>query len=754
MILRLGLRLTLRGGREGMVRLGVITSAVALAVALLLSVLSTFHAFTVTNDRGCWECTTGAAIGTPAPVAGSAAEADAELWNYTVDYYRGQKIERLDEAVLGSRAPVVPGLASMPGAGQYAVSPAMAALLASAPADELGDRYPGTRVGLIGTAALSSPDELVIISGYQPAQLLALPATTVVTALATKPAVNTTATGYTYGFGVIAIAMFIPLLILISMATRLAAARRDERYAAMRLVGGTTRQISVIAAVDAVVGAVLGAVIGAGLFLAVQPQVAKLALTGARYFPAQVTPTAAGYVAVLVGVPLVSLLGALRSLRAVRIDPMGVVRKTRTRRALSWPALLLPIGLVLFQIHVGSGNFTLVFAGLVLVFAGLISCGGWLTGMAARLIVWSAHRPGTLLAGRRLLDNPRVAFRSVSGLVVAVFIGTAAAGVVPALVSNQVHAGGGTLTDVMRTSFTSQLSLGLTPAQGDRAVAQLEAVPDVTVLPMYAYVTPGTPIQDTIACGYGGGCTSGALVVTCAALAHFPAFGACPPGTGPDAEGSFAEALLTDNMLDIDNHLPVIDGSSRTGTVAISQAYLGAVLVESDRPDSLERARTLLTGYARQTGASDSPETFGEVAQTRAVLFNEAQRITLVAVALTLLVAGVSLAVAVAGGMVERKRPFTLLRLTGVPLSALYRLALLEALVPLVIAGAVAVVSGMAVAGPVVKQLAAKSAAVLVLPGQSYLVTAGAGLAAALLVLVATLPVLGRITRPQDARFE
>lgn len=142
------------------------------------------------------------------------------------------------------------------------------------------------------------------------------------------------------------------------------------------------------------------------------------------------------------------------------------------------------------------------------------------------------------------------------------------------------------------------------------------------------------------------------------------------------------------------------------------------------------------------------------MAQTRAVLFDEVQRITSVAVALTLLVAGASLAVAVAGGMVERRRPFTLLRLTGVPLGSLYRVALLEALVPLLVAGLVAAFAGMAVAGPVVRELAARSTAVLLPPGSGFLLTAGIGLAAALAVLAGTLPVLGRVTRPQNARFE
>jgi hypothetical protein len=42
-----------------------------------------------------------------------------------------------------------------------------------------------------------------------------------------------------------------------------------------------------------------------------------------------------------------------------------------------------------------------------------------------------------------------------------------------------------------------------------------------------------------------------------------------------------------------------------------------------------------------------------------------AQRLIDAAVTLTLIVAGCSLAVAVGGGLVDRKRPFTLLRVSG-----------------------------------------------------------------------------------------
>ena len=81
-----------------------------------------------------------------------------------------------------------------------------------------------------------------------------------------------------------AIAFVFPILILVGTATRLAAARREERYAALRLVGATSRQISVISSVDAVVSALLGTLLGIVIFLLLRPALADTAITSARYF--------------------------------------------------------------------------------------------------------------------------------------------------------------------------------------------------------------------------------------------------------------------------------------------------------------------------------------------------------------------------------------------------------------------------------------------------------------------------------------
>jgi hypothetical protein len=157
-MIRLGLRLTLRSGREAIVRLIVTGAAVAAGVAILLGVLADFHAFELTANQPNWE-------GTAATPARRLIAARTELWNYSDEVYQGQTIERLDVAALGSDAPVPPGITKLPGPGQYYASPALRALIRSVPRGQLGARFPGSLAGTVGDRALTGPQELVVYVG-------------------------------------------------------------------------------------------------------------------------------------------------------------------------------------------------------------------------------------------------------------------------------------------------------------------------------------------------------------------------------------------------------------------------------------------------------------------------------------------------------------------------------------------------------------------------------------------------------------
>lgn len=129
------------------------------------------------------------------------------------------------------------------------------------------------------------------------------------------------------------------------------------------------------------------------------------------------------------------------------------------------------------------------------------------------------------------------------------------------------------------------------------------------------------------------------------------------------------------------------------------------------------------------------------------------QQAVILVAGLTLLIAGCSLAVAVSGSIIERKRPFTLLRLTGTPVRALYRVVLLETLVPLGTATVVAAGVGYLIALPVARALAPKAHGTPV-PGATYYLTLGTGLLLAIAVILTCLPILRRSTVTDNARFE
>lgn len=797
---RLGLRLTLRSGREAAVRLLVTMGAVAIGVAVLLSVLADYHAYQVTSRRPSWESTTGTQ-------AAPADPSSAELWNYSESIYQGRFIETLDVAALGPGAPRIPGLSALPGPGEYVPSPALATLLATVPADQLGDRFlpgGGKQVGSLGEAALPGPTALAIVVGYTPAQLQAVPGTTVVTHIVNAPHLQGTTQIYRFAFAIGAVLLLFPLLILVGTATRLATARREERYAAMRLVGATPHQINVIASVDAVISGLLGVVVGCVIFLLIRPALAHVSLSGARFFTDTVTPTAAGYAGLIVGVPLASAAASLWSLRRVRITPLGVARRVTPPPPRAWRLIPLAVGLPLIVYSIANGAKATgkhpptleVFLGLILVMSGLVLGGSWLTMWAARGLARIARGGSAVLAARRLADNPKGAFRAVSGLVLAVFVGTAIAGLAPAGIAAQSTGNYSALNNVLRIQFVGGPGDRVGAQQGAALIAQLEAIAGVSVIPLYANPAlaafeasqPPPPGPNT---GPNAGRNPGPnpgpdgglriegqspppdTVVTCASLQRLRVLGACPGGAA--AVQLDSQELFIDNPLLINKDLPLVTARSPAAAGDVSALALSALLVKATSPAALERARTTLTAFNAARGQSFGPkdgdpltgwqmgelepETFAEVAAIRNNDANNINKVVLLGTALTILVAGCSLAVAIGGSLVDRRRPFTLMRVSGTPTSTLYRAVFLESGLPLLIAALVSALVGLGVVTALVYALVHQlgSAAALVHgahPGGIYYLSIGSGLAASIGIILLTLPLLGRMTLPQNARFE
>ncbi|MFI7546605.1 FtsX-like permease family protein [Actinoplanes sp. NPDC049599] len=738
-MIRFGLRLTLAGGREALVRLTVIALAVALGVAMLLFALTGLHGVTSQNDRYGWA--------NSANQPGAERGADPLWWQLRVDGFERRTVGRVDLAATGPRSPVPPGLPRLPGPGEYYASPELAKLIAATPAAELADRFPGRRLaGTIGPAALPAPNSLVAVVGYDPAELSRRPGVARVGTLAT-----TAPTHCPYGcwagiptaglqliLSVVAAALIFPLFILIGTATRLAATRREQRFAAMRLVGATPAQVSVVSAVEATVSALAGTALGFLLFFALRGTLAAIPLTGAPLFPADLALGPVTAPAVALGVPLLAVLAARFALRRVRISPLGVTRRVTPRPPRVWRLIPLVAGLAELAYFVGrrppgtNAQIMAFLPGIFVIMIGLLVAGPWLTMAGSRLIAARARRPASLIAARRLADDPRAGFRSVSGLVLALFVTSVAVGVMGSIAAEQNVPARSPSAASLVTLFRDERAA---PA-GDPVPAALRGQPGVlanavTRVPPANLAPPADPI------GNWGWPSS---LAACADLARIPAAGRCAPGA--------RTAWVWPGLLGPD------DWTGVWPTADVDPATLPALRAQAivTRTDgsvtALETARTTLQLAHPMLY---SPYSEVEFRAESARVFEGWKRLANVVILASLAIAGCSLAVSVAGGLSERKRPFSMLRLTGVPLGTLRRVVALESVTPLVIASVVALAAGLLAAHLF---LTAQMELSLSPPTISFYAIVVGGLAASLAVIASTMPLLRRITGPEAARNE
>jgi len=753
-VTRLGLRLTLAGGREAIIRLVAMAAAVALGVGVLLVSLAGINAVKAQSTRTAWLNTSRQNL----RPSGDEGTADPLWAKGNLDQYGTSVIERVDVAATGPRSPVPPGIPQLPGPGQFYASPALSRLLRSAPPAQLADRFPGRQVGTIGDIALASPDSLVIIVGHRPAELAQDPAAGRIRSFETAAQ---GAPGDPHPgrmqliLAVVAGALLIPVLIFIGAATRLSAARREQRFAAMRLVGATPRQVSVIAAVEATVATALGVVAGFAVFFGLRSGLATVPFTGQPFFPADLSLHWTNVVLVALGVPCIAALAARLALRRVQISPLGVTRRVTPPTPKAWRAMPLLAGIAELGWFVGrkpagtTAQIRAYGAGFGLAMVGLVVAGPWLTMLGSRLMARRARRPATLIAGRRLADNPRAAFRAVSGLIVALFISSAALGIITTMLDYRTASTGGAAgRDILAQPFGDREHItpdghripgGVTVP--DTLMTQLDAIPGVRAVAAI-HADPSAPSGPAM--GPSEGPPTG--LIACADLARIPALGRCQPGA---AVAAIPWVGIDEGITGHGRPTVRVWPSAAVPADRLASLPVAALDVGTDGSrGAIESARTALEAAFPDR---DIPATLGDISADNAQLIEGWRQLADVAIIASLVIAACSLAVSVTGGLIDRKRPFSLLRLTGTPLGVLRRVVALEAALPLLLVAAAAAGTGLLAAHLFLRAQLDES---LRPPGSGYYLAVAGGLALALGIIGATLPLLRRITGPETARNE
>ena len=416
-------RLTGAGGRTGLLATGLAVAAAAVSTTLLLLCVAMNLGFQHRADRTDWRNP----VESSRPVAVEAVG---------TTFTGGAPVTVVDVARLpGRAAPAPPGLGRFPGPGELWVSPALSALLDRLPADR--HPVPGTPTGTLGRAALAHPGELVAVIGHRPGDPVVtaerapdprragdIVSPTRVASFTGAPLTDGTGRMYESLARVATVLVIVPLLVLAASAARLSVSRRDQRLAALRLIGATPGRVAAMTAAEALLTGAAGALLGAVGYAVLLPPVASLPLAGGAWYPADLWIGALPLAAVMAGVVALVVVSALAGLRQVVVGPLGVARRSRSRgasvvRAVVFVAVVAGYGWI--SKEYGSDDSLALYA-FAAVFLALAVIGPWVVRLLGRIVTALAKRPATLLAGRRLLDDPKAAWRIVSGLTLAGFV--------------------------------------------------------------------------------------------------------------------------------------------------------------------------------------------------------------------------------------------------------------------------------------------------------------------------------------------
>ncbi|MEU9500433.1 FtsX-like permease family protein [Streptomyces sp. NPDC048196] len=772
--LAMGMRFAAGGGREGWIRTALTAAGVALGVAVLLLGVSVPHLMDAWHGREKARENLGQQH-EPRPSDTTLRYASADTTFHGAEV-RGRLV-RPD----GTHPPVPPGIDRLPGPGRMLVSPALKDLLDSPGGALLRDRLPYEIAGTIGDAGLLGPKELTYVArsatlaapdGYRidhfgkswDPRPMSAPAVLLVI--------------------MTCVSLMTPVMVFIGTSVRFGNERREERLAALRLVGTDVPTTRRIASGEALFGSLLGVAGGAALFLAARGLAPYLTLWDINVFPADIAPGPLAAALITLLVPAAAVLVTLLAQRSVTVDPLGVVHHRRpVRRRLWWRPALPAVGALLLVPLSWEGPWTddplhtvRLAAGAMLLLLGVTALLPWLVdAVVGRLhggpVSWQ-------LAVRRLQLSSGSATRAVSGITVAV------AGAIA------VHM---LMTGMQAGYAAAYAESGKLPRIGlwgnakdwpttQRALTALRATPGVTAargtidglagpLPTdRAPAAPATPTHpSTLAIG------------SCAELRRLAQLPSCRDGevfltaNTPDREPALvpgARLDLNPPMVRGDRFDPqpwTIPRSARTARLlapghgpdlfsydllvtpsALDPSRLNAPSMELrvgfDRslPDAVEHIRTTASRFdptVLESSAVDNPHD-GQYSSVRNALFAGA--------VVTLLLIGAGLIITTVEQLHERRRLLSTLDAHGIRRATLGRSLLWQTALPVLLGLALALACGLSLGALLLTMI--DSAVTVDWP--VVLAMTATGAAVILFVTALSLPPLWRMMRPEGLRTE
>jgi hypothetical protein len=631
----------------------------------------------------------------------------------------GGEVEVVLVAPSGPGAPRPLGAPAIPRPTEVFASPALRKLMTRS--DQVARLLPGPVVGTLSREVLADPSELLMVVGTTPSplrthlarvsELHGVPRTTNETDAPSDNKANL--------FAVLtALGLLVPIALFIRTSTRLSSARRDERLAAMWLVGADDRQVRLIAGVEAFLMAAVGVEVAVAALLGARAVWPTVNLAGYHFFQQDLRAPAGRSAAAFIGVPIIAVLTAAYGTRATGARALGVARQAparpRWRGAVAATALAV-VALAVFSALYGRARPPWPDMAVGVAFVALLAA----VVLAGPPLLWSIgsrraaeRQASTLIAARRTRANARGVARTAAAVVAAGFVGAAGALYFPSRTAQ-------TTQGERRPQLKPDIALVTTSATHPqdlidfvrRTIHPDEVIPIVTV--------PSDKDVFGISVGIG----------TCAGLRRvLRTAGSCPIGATArtaDAVGHPVDVggrtVVPTAVLPEQEVFPKIDVLSADAPLGpnVREVFVGSANPRA-AAETLRR-ELLRTGFAGVGVFARTDPITG--ARAFSAANNAKVRLALgfigVLATMNMLVAGVD-------GVVERRRTLALLVATGTPTATLRRAVVAENVVPVVLLTAIGLALGSLFASMVLRvvhvhpvwsaQVAATAAALCVGP--------------------------------------
>lgn len=717
-----------RSGKSNWNRLGLTAAAVALGILMLLVLASGVNALQNRSFNSSWRFDIFTAEDNHKPIEGVAPLKAKVATNGNLNKWQNEEITTISLRATGANSPELEDLKT-PNEGEYYVSRGLDEVIKANPEEKVGNRFGSKQIGVIPDELSTSPDSLEVIRGMTEEEASSGRIAEVY-AFSSKAEV---VSKYSGSVGVIlafgGVILLFPVVMFISIATQLGSAQREKRYAALRLIGATRKQITRIITVESLSAALIGIVAGTLLYFMLVPLMSQYHFDGMRFWPDDLAVPISQY-ALIVALTLVFCLFAnWWGMRHVQLSPLGVARSSKvTKKPRAWRLFLLVPGLVVFiwlslpqgveWIREDAADNPLplfvLMLGVLSVMFGLVIAGPWLTSSIARLIARRTQNATALLASKRIAVQSRRIFRSVSGVVLALFAGS-------------FYLTG--VSGIDKININAVNNNGYSQLRDNTAVVMSNTLPSSfeNQLNQQSYIKSAVPV-DVI--------DNGSMMIDCQTLATYVRH-TCPTGAHANDKVSINLEGSVVSKVDLVKDIPAVTGIN--------------YLMQLETNENLDMLRTFV---ASQTGI-DTPTwivsgTYAQIPIINPVI-TELANLAYAGMVVTLLVAIASLIVSTIGGLLERKRSFVTLRLSGMTVNQMERTVMIESLIPLISVSLLA--AGLGVWIGVVFINALSDSAEPTLTPLYFSIVIGA-LLLALFSIRAVVPMLGKITRPEENQTE